>query len=378
MYDGIKIECALSDRRKWENSLALIGRHAESTGEVLPLPSDCKLHGCTFSRVPTNNKPLHIVQGSLHRFYKKGGENNDDYTLLQVTDTINRLESDFGINPAKSKVINFEFGVNIKLPPGVDAQDFQKYVVSAYSKGFEKLNPRRPAVGYIAEFNEFSIKVYDKGFQSQTDDRNLLRIEIKVNRTRWLDQYKFEKGKDLYLTDLLKKSNIRILGDILENKVRSLILTPRKIDISKLSQKQRQTFYECRDARSWEEWTSKQRERKRAQLAIIFKKVDQPNPVDVLAKLVAEKWQELTTTPALVAHQKQRQKVTFSSFIVCGFRGLFNLLKGQKLISVYVSLLMLHRPRGEPLPRPPTPIVLKGVTKWVDLRIRPPPRICFE
>ena len=87
------------------------------------------------------------------------------------------------------------------------------------------------------------------------------------------------------LSDLLNEVNIKILGDILLNKVRSLILTPRQIDLRKLSPKQIQTFYECRDARSWEEWTSRQRERKRAQLSKIFVKVNQPDPVDVLSQL---------------------------------------------------------------------------------------------
>jgi hypothetical protein len=378
LYDGIKIECNLSDRRKWDASLSLIGRHAEKTGEVLPLASDCKVHGCTFSRVPTNFGAKHIFQGSVHRFFNKGRENNNDYSLSDFKDTIKTLKQQYGINPRRSKVVNFEFGVNISLPPGVEAQDFQKYLVSAYSKGFEKLNPRRAAVGYIAEFNEYSIKIYDKGFQGRTGETNKIRVEIKVNRTRWLDQFNFDKGKELYIDDLLNKHNIKILGDILDTKISSLILTPRKVDKSKLSPKQRETFAECRDARSWEEWSSKQRKDKRKQLSAIFKKVGQPDPVDVLRRLVKDKWNELTTENERqqLERQKACEKVTFSSLFVIGVRDLFNLLlKSHEHINYHLNGYMIYLPRGEPLPSIPPPIALDGYTRWIDNNCRSPPAL---
>ncbi|WP_159521721.1 hypothetical protein [Sunxiuqinia indica] len=373
MYDGIKIECKVDNPRKWEETLQLVGRHSNATGEVLPLPSDCHVSACTFNRIPTLTGHRHTLQGSLHKFYKSGGENDDDYNLAQVCETFKRLESQFSINPRYSKVINFEFGVNINLPPGVYAQDFQKYLVAAYTKPFEKLNPKRPAVGYIAEFHDFSIKVYDKGYLAKNGNTDQIRVEIKVNRTRWLDQYGFNKKKDLYLSDLLDQDNIKILGDILAQKVRSLILTPRQIDTSKLSPKQRLTFYECRDARSWEEWTSKQRERKRKQLASIFEKANQPDPVDVLARLVNEKWQELTTIrPVQPEESKTRKKVRISTLIVAGIRDLLRyFLKSHE--HDHRQFYHVHSPRGTPLPRPPTPNLLTGFSRWIDLNCRSPP-----
>lgn len=376
MYDGIKIECSLSNADKWEKSLSLVGRHAEKTGEILPLASECSVNGCTFSRIPTTFKSKHIFQGSVHRFYNKGCENNNDYTLSDFKHTVQHLEQHYGINPQRSKIVNFEFGVNITIPPGIEAQDFQKYLVSAYTKSFEKLNPRRPAVGYIAEFNEYSIKIYDKGYQGKTGETDKIRVEIKVNRTRWLDQFKFDKGKELYLSDLLKKSNITILGDILEAKISSLILTPRQISMSKLSPKQRLTFYECRDARSWEEWTSKQRERKRLQLSAIFKKLNQPDPVDVLKRLVSEKWKELTTEKQKLQRQKAREKVNFSTLFVAGVRDLFNLLlKSHEHNQSNRSTYLVYRPRGEPLPNSPPPSTIKGYSRWIDKHCRSPPAI---
>ena len=372
MYDGIKIECVLSDRKKWNKEVSMIGRHLEETGEIVPLPSEAQIYGCTFSRQKIQGKTKYAFQGSLHKFYNRGGENDDNYTIRNVQDTLSELRDKYGINPEQSKIVNFEFGVNVKLPTGTDAQVFQKYLVSAYTKAFEKLNPKRPMVGYIAEFNEFGIKIYDKGYQAQTGATDQLRIEIKINRTRWLDQFNFQKGSELFLSDLLNPINIKILGDILEEKIRSLILTPREIDTKKLSPKQRLTFYECRDARSWEEWTSKQRERKRAQLKKIFQTLNQPDPVDVLARLVSAKWIELTTVRRDLKEEKQPQKVTISTLIVSGIRVIMNLFK-RTAKGTQTKLYIVCLPRGIPLSRPREPSPLKGFRRWIDLNMRAPP-----
>lgn len=375
MYDGIKIECCVTNPEAWADRLGLVGRYAEQSGEVLPLPSEANRAACKFIKTPTLNGDRYTLQGSLHRFYNNGGENDNDYTLDNVKQTLADLQKYYTIDPARSKIHNFEFGVNITLPTGMDAQAYQKYLVSANNKAFEKLNRKRAAVGYIAEFNEFAIKVYDKGYQAQTGATDQIRVEIKVNRTRWLDQYGFKKGKDLYLTDLLNPDNIKILGDILELKIRSLILTPRKIDKRKLSPKQYTTFLECRDARSWEEWTSRQRARKRAQLTTIFKKLGQPDPVDVLAKAVILKWQELTINEVVV-NQKPREKVTISSIIVGGIRAILDLFKMHET-SVYKTVLpnVPYLPRGKPVYVKGPPKTLTGFKRWIDINIRNDPLI---
>lgn len=375
MYDGVKIECKVTDPHKWRK-LQMIGRHAEQTGEILPLNSEAQNAALTFAVIPTLTGRRYTIQGSLHRHYNHGRENDNDYTLEQVHETINQLRENYAIDPRYSKVINFEFGVNIKLPPGMLAADFNKYLVSAYSKAFEKLNPKRPQIGYIAEFNEYSIKVYDKGYQAKNGAEDQIRIEIKVQRTRWLDQFGFIKGNELYIADLLNKQNIITLGDILINKIRSLILTPREIDLKKLTQKQVQTFYECRDARSWEDWDSKKRERKRNQLQQIFEKVGQPNPVTVLEQLVADKWQELTNYTPAAREPQERKKATKSILIVTGIRDILLrihewLLRLFSAPSINKQKFIIHKPRSLP-PRLSPPETIKGFSRWIDLQCRSP------
>lgn len=375
MYDGIKLECALTNPEAWADSLGLVGRFAEQSGEVLPLPSEANRAACKFIKTPTTTGDRYTFQGSLHRFHRNGAENDDDYTLDQVRATIADLRKYYTIDPSRTKVHNFEFGVNITLPTGMDAQAYQKYLVSANNKAFEKLNRRRAAVGYIAEFNEFAIKIYDKGYQAQTGATDQIRVEIKVNRTRWLDQYGFIKGKDLFLTDLLNPDNIKILGDILELKIRSLILTPRQIDKRKLSPKQYTTFLECRDARSWEEWTSRQRARKRDQLAAIFKKLGQPDPVDVLARLVISKWQELTIKEVEPTGQKAEEKVTISNIIVAGIRAILDLFKMRDNKNHYEKVLsnIEYLPRGKPVYFGIPPPTHKGYRWTLNVKCRGPP-----
>lgn len=335
---------------RFKNALGLVGHYHEVTGEVLPLPSEASNNGLKFSKIPGQHGNHYIAQGSIHRYFNNGAPNDNDYTLSQVKQTLDTLQKKYTIDPSQSQVLNFEFGVNIKLPIGIDAQAFNKYLVSANFKAFEKLNPKRPAVGYIAEFNEFSIKIYDKGYQARTGATDLIRVEIKVNRARWLDQFGFIRDDDLLLTDLLKPGNIKILGDILQNKISSLILTPRKVDLKQLTKKQVQTFYECRDARSWEEWNSRQRARKKAQLKAIFKRVNQPDPVELLAELVRNKWHEVTTEPTPPSQDQNSSKnATISTLIVDRFSAFLDLFK--KRVSVNISgfkLFVIHLPRGPP------------------------------
>lgn len=384
MYDGIKIECAVADPRKWDTSLNQIGRFDEETGEVLPFGSEANACGLSFHKIPSTSGTKYTIQGSLHRFARSGGENNDDYTLVEVAETFTTLKNKFGIDPDRSRVMNLEFGVNIELPEGITAGEFQKYLVSAYTKGFEKMNQRRAAVGYIAEFEEFSIKIYDKGYQSGSGETQQLRIEIKVIRTRWLEQFGIvRRGEPLYLSNLLDKNIIKAFGDILQNKISSLICTPRNLDIKKLTPKERLTYYECRDARSWEEWNSKTRERKQHQLQKIFLKCGQPDPVDVLARLVAEKWRELSRFKVPPAREPEHtQKDTKSTVVVVGIRSLIEMIITGHLSIIRALLtsgeiscnssMLIYAPRGNPLCITHPEALLIGFRRWIDLRIRSP------
>ncbi|QZT38698.1 HNH endonuclease [Halosquirtibacter xylanolyticus] len=296
MYDGCKIELAL-DSKKGFASLDSIGSHSELTGEVLPLPSTAKEQGCYFIKQPNKyHNTKHYFQGSLHKYHNGGFQNHDDFSIDKVKATIDDITDRYKVDPTKSKIINLEFGVNILLPPGMNAQSFQKYLVSISNRGFDKLNRRNVRIGYIAEFSEFNLKIYDKGLQGMTGEKNRLRVEIKVMRTRWLDQFGIIKsGDDLVLSDLLNPYNISILGEVLVNKVQLLVLLPRDIDTKQLTPKERLTYVECRDARSWEDWDSKTRTRKKSQLDKIFQKVGQKNPVETLSQLIRTKWGELST-----------------------------------------------------------------------------------
>lgn len=383
MYDGIKIDCQVTDPRKWDTSLSSIGQYDEATGEVLPFAT-AKTCGLSFQKTKTPTGTRHTIQGSIHKFARNGGENNDDFNIVEVAQTIETLKNKFGINPERSKILNFEFGVNIQLPEGITAAEFQKYLVTAEAKKqFHPLNGQRAAVGYIAEFEEFSIKIYDKGYQSGSGEKQQLRIEIKVIRTRWLEQFGIIKaGEPLYLSRLLDKTIIKQLAHILELKLSSLICTPRSIEESRLTLKERMTFRECRDARSWEEWDSKTRERKRAQLQRIFIKVGQADPVDTLQRLVAEKWKALSHFKLPAPEPVKPKKVALSTVIVVGFRSLIEMIINGHM-SIIRALLtkgeisgnsstLIYAPRGKPLYLLINLRIITGFSRWIDLRCRSP------
>ena len=228
-----------------------------------------------------------------------------------------------------------------------------------------------------------SIKIYDKGYQSGSGEKQQLRIEIKVIRTRWLEQFGIIKaGEPLYLSRLLDKTIIKQLAHILELKLSSLICTPRSIEESRLTLKERMTFRECRDARSWEEWDSKTRERKRAQLQRIFIKVGQADPVDTLQRLVAEKWKALSHFKLPAPEPVKPKKVALSTVIVVGFRSLIEMIINGHM-SIIRALLtkgeisgnsstLIYAPRGKPLYLLINLRIITGFSRWIDLRCRSP------
>lgn len=366
MIDGIKVDCYIADLQKWSEALGLIGRFSERTGEVLGF-AEAEVNGCTFTRASAASADRYIFQGSIHKFMQ--GNNANDFSHAQLIKAVEHLRDVYGIDPQKSRVINFEFGVNITLPNHVkhDAQDFQKFLISAYSKAFEQLNPKKPGLGYKASFNEYVIKVYDKGKQAKTGEKNKLRVEIKVNRTRFLKQYNTHASRHLFLSDLTSSRVLSILGDILSQKTRSLILSPRLLDEANLSIKQRLTFRECRDSRSWEEWTPRQRQARRRQLMRIFEDTNLTNPADELAELVRVKWSELSKSDAHISQPKRGENGSIIQLIVSGFRHLFSFtawLFAHRYFFRLVISKMLHYPIA---------YSLQGYRLWINRKARSPP-----
>jgi len=138
-----------------------------------------------------------IVSGSLHKFFNKGEHNHNQFDLISIEQSLNRI-SELLSTPLNQMILqNLEFGLNLEVP----------FYPKAAIDGFLYHNRVAPDIGFngfYKEFkhNEYSIKLYDKSYQYKLNKR-LLRCELRVIKSRWINKF-----LDIYtmndLTDLDK------------------------------------------------------------------------------------------------------------------------------------------------------------------------------
>lgn len=132
-----------------------------------------------------------IISGSIHKFYNNinglGNINYNDFTLVDFYNAIDYLCDTFLIDKTKTTITNLEFGFNVLInkpssyfiEQSVQMFDFQPYD--------NRITTRAGTTFKIFKKSDFSIKIYDKGKESQLEQKNLLRIELKIIQKRFLN-----------------------------------------------------------------------------------------------------------------------------------------------------------------------------------------------
>jgi hypothetical protein len=90
------------------------------------------------------------------------------------------LQKTFNIEPQQTILRGFEFGLNISLPfPAQTALDRLK---TFKSNRFATMYAGRQNIGYKVDHQKYTLKIYDKGKQTKTKKKNMLRIEIQIKK----------------------------------------------------------------------------------------------------------------------------------------------------------------------------------------------------
>ncbi|OBQ56514.1 hypothetical protein JJL45_13165 [Tamlana sp. s12] len=132
-----------------------------------------------------------VISGSIHKFYNNisglGNINYNDFTLMDFYSAIDYLCDTFLIDKTKTTITNLEFGFNVLInkpssyfiEQSVQMFDFQPYD--------NRITTRAGTSFKIFKKSDFSIKIYDKGKESKLEQKNLLRIELKIIQKRFLN-----------------------------------------------------------------------------------------------------------------------------------------------------------------------------------------------
>lgn len=141
------------------------------------------------------------ISGSIHKFsnmYGGGDEQNyNDFSYCEFKYAINKLCNDLHINSKETKITNLEFGFNLEV------NENPKYLIEDNLLMFDfKDHNRNQKFGGRGDFKEFeksdySIKVYNKSKQSKIIGKNILRIELKISKPRYLEKFGIWNLEDL-------------------------------------------------------------------------------------------------------------------------------------------------------------------------------------
>lgn len=155
------------------------------------------------------------VYGSIHK-YAFNGSNITDFTIHHFIYAIKDLCILLGIDPYSTPLCSFEVGINISIPGPADK--FLNGLI--WHRGKRPNRIELPDMHYIS-FDHFyyCLKIYDKNKQyGITSRNNLIRIELKVKRMRFVESLNISM-----LSDLLDESKILAVANILVEKFSQII-----------------------------------------------------------------------------------------------------------------------------------------------------------
>jgi hypothetical protein len=174
----------------------------EKTGEEFTNRNKtAKLKNLLFIDTPNGYMKM---KGSIHKFANNGEFNNDRLTLIRFREVSEKLSQFIS---SEDYINSIEFGVNILTP--FNPSDFINNLLASGKKHIKK--DIRPGCCFAeAQYNQYIIKIYNKGLQQPTGE-NILRLELKYtkmenlfkNGLKWVELSNPETW--LYLANELKK-----------------------------------------------------------------------------------------------------------------------------------------------------------------------------
>lgn len=330
MYDYLKLDCQGAFWRYWiDNPLLDFPLEInERTGEVLESTRTAKLHNIEFKIIPSEaNKGFYHCQitGSIHKFNNQGRHNADDFKFTEFITTIHQIVTNFDAKPEKTIVKSFEFGVNVHLPAHITCKQVIDSLVSMPTKRFARMNMKKVKLGKMVSFTDHDLKIYDKSGQISEHElfnrknkieSNILRVEIRVNKTRFLEQKRLglkQQGKPLLLGDIMQRSFAEAMGRVLLDMLNQIIYF-EKLDTRNLTRNQEKKLTLFMSGNYWENLNNQQRYRAKQQFDELLQKCKHSQLSAELLQLTSAKITEMladTCKNGIQKHQHlEPQKAT--------------------------------------------------------------------
>lgn len=185
------------------------------TGEISNYPKKGRLENLEISITEQSA----YLKGSLHKYFNnslyKQDHNYNDFSYCDLQYCIGELTEKLNIED-DTKLTNLEFGFNINT--SIDPS----LILNNNILMFNLLNHNRDlkfqGKGNFKEFikSDYSLKIYNKGKQYKTAE-HILRVELKITKSRELNKQGVFSIDDLLKTDVLRnlyRKLIDVLGKV--------------------------------------------------------------------------------------------------------------------------------------------------------------------
>jgi len=192
-----------------------------------------------------------IFKGSLHKYYC--GNNYGQFTFSDFQNCLEMLNKDFGIQPKRTIIKRFEFGLNLDLD--FDPKDIASRFIAYKRERFSPMKKGKNGIvlGSASIMDRWKIKIYSKSDHYGLKG-NILRFEVVV--MKMVQMHKIWKLKIKSLSDLNSRISWGKLGEILA-KTYSQILLNEVFNESRLNKKELILHLRYRNPDSFERTSKK-------------------------------------------------------------------------------------------------------------------------
>lgn len=270
------------------------------------------------------------VSGSIHYYFNGGLHNYNDFSFSNIVQVVDEIGKFFEINNA-NELNNLEFGVNIRLP--FEPKIILDNLVTHKGKSFSHVTKQGENY-HQCQHSQFIIKMYDKSLQFGLSD-NVLRFEIKVVKM----QYLHRNGIEIKSLKCLKnKAVYEPLGRLLLKVFDEVVIDCENMDMSQLTEAEKVMYLFATKPSTWkkENRANSKSQKKLQRLSdkyykLVSKYIKGTSIKTQVARLIEEKWRELSENYSIIKHSIQDCIVQYLPFK-------YNVTFGHK------PLIHYHRP----------------------------------
>ncbi|MEQ1555009.1 MAG: hypothetical protein ABL929_12560 [Ferruginibacter sp.] len=304
IYDEETIQKIREDK-----NLTFLNKFDELSGEYLEYPKIAEAFGLKYIISNHQKHGYHLeITGNIH-IYKKKKCNYGDLRTPEMLEAFYELVLKYNINPFSTKLVSFEFGVNIETEePNTIIEQFVSYKGKAFTEERFKND------GYYKYFktggNKF--KLYNKSVHCKVKDKSILRIELRCGTSRVLRRHNLQT-----LGDLLNPNSLISIKSNLINEIKKMIIWSKELNINDATVKEAKLIEHFKTPQHWVDYQKKYPKaalKKRHRIQSLISKYSYHSPNEKIVAMIEEKYNELKLTETEIEYYSMKYKIIYEQF----------------------------------------------------------------